>query len=190
MKYINYINTISQSIRRKPLNTIEAEIIACICEGKTYLQIAEKVRYDDGYVGHIARELYGLVGQKHKVKVNRLNLVAVLDSVMGAELDDTFNACHGIKEATVFNNDILKFKQDEIVVSLSTFWKFDAKNNTLILKTKYPIVLSLNDLKTNPFKTILHLIRREQLSGDALLELFKILDNYYNETDFELNQTP
>ncbi len=190
MKYINYINALSESIRHKALNTIEREIINLISQGKTYLEIAEKVKYDDGYVGHIARELYGLVGQKHKIKVNRLNLIAVLDSVMGGELDDTFNICHGIKESNIFNHSILKFKQDQILINVSTFWKFDTKNNALILKTKYPIVINLSDLESDPFKTILYVIRQQQLSGDALLELFKILDSYYSETDLEPNQMP
>lgn len=189
MKYINYINTLSESIRHKTLNTIERDIITFLYEGKTYLEIAEKLKYDAGYVGHIARELYGLVGQKHKIKVNRLNLIIVLDSVMGGDLDDTFDVCHGIKEPSIFDRSILKFKQNQILINVSTFWKFDIKNNALILKTKYPIVLKLSDLETDPFKAILYLIRQQQLSGDALLELFKILDSYYSDTDLEPNQT-
>jgi hypothetical protein len=104
---------------------------------------------------------------------------------MGGEIDNTFNVCHNIKEAVVFNRDILKFNQNEILINVSTFWKFDVKNNVLILKTQYPVILSLSELETNSFKTILHLSRQEQLSGDALLELFKILNSYYSETNIE-----
>lgn len=185
MKYINYINALSENIRHKSLSTIERDIVSLLCDGKTYLEIAEKLSYDDGYIGSVSRELYGLIGQKHKVKVTRSNLISVLDSVMGGEIDNTFNVCHNIKEAVIFNRDILKFNQNEILINVSTFWKFDVKNNVLILKTQYPVILSLSELETNSFKTILHLSRQEQLSGDALLELFKILNSYYSETNIE-----
>ena len=188
MKYVNYINALSENIRHKSLNTIERDIVSLLCEGKTYIEIAEKLSYDDGYVGSVSRELYGLIGQKHKVKVTRSNLISTLDSVMGGEIDNTFNVCHNIKEAVVFNRDILRFNQNEILINVSTFWKFDVKNNALILKTQYPLVLNLSELENNSFKTILHLARQEQLSGDALLELFKILNSYYSETNIQHQQ--
>lgn len=187
MKYINYINAISQHIRHKPLNTIERDVVDLLTQGKTYLEIGEQLAYDDGYVGSIARELYGLIGQKHKVKVTRSNLLNILDSAIGGELTDTFYICHNIKDPTVFNHDILAFKQNEIMINVSTFWKFDVKNNALILKTKHPIVINLSELESNPFKTILYLANQEQLTGDALLELFKILNSYYSNVEVKNN---
>lgn len=187
MNYINYVNAISEHIRHKPLNTIERDVIDLLSQGKTYSEIGNQLTYDDGYIGSIARELYGLIGQKHKVKVTSSNLVNILDSAIGGELTDTFYACHNIKDSTVFNHDILTFKQNEIMINVSTFWKFDVKNSALILKTKYPIVISLSDLENSPFKTILYLANQEQLTGDALLELFKILNSYYSDVEIETN---
>lgn len=182
MKYVNYINQISKEIRRQALKTIERDVIESLCEGKTYLQIASQLKYDDGYIGQLARELFGLIGQKHKVKVNRLNFVIVLDSVMGGELENDFYDCHGIKPDSVFESNVLKFKQDEILISVSTFWKFNPTNKCLILKTKNPILLDLEELETGDrFQILLNLTKRNQVSGDALLELLKILDNYYNK---------
>jgi DNA-binding NarL/FixJ family response regulator len=60
MKYINYINALSENIRHKSLSTIERDIVSLLCDGKTYIEIAEKLSYDDGYVGSVSRELYGL----------------------------------------------------------------------------------------------------------------------------------
>jgi hypothetical protein len=181
MKYVNHINAISKEIRFKPLNTIEIKIIESLCLGGTYLQIATEINYDHGYIGQLARQIYGLIGQKHKVKIKRDNFVAVLDSVMGGELEDDFYGCHGINPKSIFNANVLEFKQSEILINVTTFWKFDAKNECLVLRTKHPIALKLSDLKTNPFNTILNATKQEQMSGDALLELFKILDNYFSK---------
>jgi hypothetical protein len=185
MKYINYVNAISEHIRHKSLNTIERDIIDLLTQGKTYLEISNQLAYDDGYIGSVARELYGLIGQKQKVKVTRSNLINVLDSAISGELTDTSYSCQNIKDPTIFNHDILAFRQNEIVINVSTFWKFDVTNNSLILKTKHPIIISLDELKSNSFRTILYLANQEQLTGDMLLELFKILSNYYKEADHD-----
>jgi len=181
MKYIDYLNKVSQEIRRKPLNTIERDIIDLLFQGKTYLEIADQSKYDDGYIGDIARELYGLIGQKHKVKVTRSNLFGVLDSVIGGEYEPDFFTCHGIKQNTLFNSSVIEFSRDNLMFNLSLFWKFNAVTRSLILKTKHPVVLNIDDLSPDSLGiTLIRLSRQKQVSGDAMIELLKILDNYFD----------
>ena len=180
--YLHYLNSLSEEIRRKLLTTLESNVVCCVFDNLTYMEASEKLGYEDGYIGDIAREIYGLVGQKHKTKVTRANLLSVLDSVMGGEWEDAFYGCHGIKTEKLLNKDVLEFKQGAILFSVSLFWKFNATNRALILKSKNPIVVSLQDVSVDKIgKTLVNLTRQRQLSGDAFLELVKILDIYLKD---------
>lgn len=165
-------------IRRRSLNDLETNIIELLQSFKTYSQIAEKLGYDSGYIGDIAREIYGLIGQKYRV--TRTNLFSTLDKFIDSEPEPDFYECHGIKNR-LFSSEIIKFKQDEILFNVSLFWKFNASAKSLILKTKNPVVINLDHLTPDQLgKTLINLSRQQQVSGDAVLELLKILDNYFN----------
>jgi hypothetical protein len=67
-------------------------------------------------------------------------------------------------------------------MDLSTFWKFNAKTEQLILKNQYPIIVDLSAIAVETLGTILmDLSSREQLSGDAFLELTKLIKQYLTE---------
>jgi hypothetical protein len=67
-------------------------------------------------------------------------------------------------------------------MDLSAFWKFNAKTEQLILKNQYPIIVDLSAITVETLGTILmDLSSREQLSGDAFLELTKLIKQYLTE---------
>ena len=99
------------------------------------------------------REIYGLIGQKHRVKTTRANLVNILEQICDKEPDDTFHGCHGIKSKSVFNSHILK--------------------------SKYPVIINLQGINYELLGyELLQLSNRDQVSGDAILELLKILNTF------------
>lgn len=180
MKYIEYIGRASMDIRRKPLSTLEQKVVNLLSEGKTYSFIGGELGYEDGYVGDVAREMYGLIGQKLRVKVTRSNLFSVIDSALGGEMDDSFYACHKIAPNEVVNPGVLRFHQESIVINVSLFWKFDAVNFALILKAKNPVVINLREINNENLGTaLINLSQQQQVSGDSLLELCKILSKYF-----------
>lgn len=178
-KHIKFLDTLSHNIRGKILSTLEKQIIGYLELGKTYLEISEILGYEDGYIGSVAREIYGLIAQKHKIKVTRSNLFSVLDTLLIKEPDDTFYVCHKIQKPSLLNRDIKIFNKNEILMDLSSFWKFNAKTEQLILKNQYPIVVDLAGVTDQSVgKMLMDLSSREQLSGDALLELVKLIKQY------------
>lgn len=185
-KFIKYLNKISQDIRNKSLSTVESDTFKMLFNGHTYLEISEKLSYDSNYIGDIAREIYGLIGQKHRVKCTRSNLVNVLESICDKEPNDTFYVCHNIKPKSTLHTQVLSFQQDSILIDVSLYWKFDAINKALILKSKYPIVVNLVELNHELLgRELLQLSNRDQVSGDAVLELLKILNTFLTQ-----NKTP
>lgn len=176
-KFIKYLNKISQDIRNKPLNTLESDTLKMLFDGHTYLEISTKLGYDSNYIGDVAREIYGLIGQKHRVKVTRANLVSVLDAICDKEPDDTFYVCHSIKPKSTLHRQVLSFQQNSILIDVSLYWKFDAINKALILKSKHPIIINLAELNHELLgRELLQLSNRDQISGDAILELLKIIN--------------
>jgi hypothetical protein len=185
-KFIKYLNEISQDIRIKPLNTIESDTLKMLFDGHTYLEISTKLGYDSNYIGDIARKVYGLIGQKHRVRVTRVNLVNVLESICDKEPDDTFYVCHKIKPKSTLHTQVLSFQQDLILIDVSLYWKFDAINKALILKSKHPVIVNLIELNHELLgRELLQLSNRDQVSGDAILELLKILNTFLAQ-----NKTP
>jgi hypothetical protein len=185
-KYIGYLNKVSIEIRKTPLADLERKLIVSLADDQdlTYYQIAEKLKYTSGYIGDIARELFGLLTQKHHVKVTRTNIFSTLDAILSKEPDDTFYVCHNIKEARLLNQDIITFKSTCIMVNLSSYWKFNATNQTLILKHQYPIIIDISEITIgNLGEHLLLISNREQLSGDALIELIKIIRDYLQADD-------
>jgi DNA-binding transcriptional ArsR family regulator len=81
-KHIKLLDTLSHNIRGKILSTLDKQIIKHLEEGKTYSEIAEILGYEDGHIGSVAREIYGLIAQKHKIKVTRSNLFSVLETLV------------------------------------------------------------------------------------------------------------
>ncbi|MFM6669769.1 MAG: hypothetical protein ACKPJO_06495, partial [Dolichospermum sp.] len=71
MKYKQYLDRISKEIRRRELNDLESKIIHSLESSLTYEEIAVGLNYNSSYIADIARELFGLIGQKHRVKVTR-----------------------------------------------------------------------------------------------------------------------
>lgn len=178
MKYKQYLDRISKEIRRRELNDLESKLIHSLESSLTYEEIAVGLNYNSSYIADIARELFGLIGQKHRVKVTRKNLFTVLDTYIDGEPETDFFVCHNIKD-TVFAQGVIQFNKDAILFSVSLFWKLDVATQSLILKTKYPVVLKLEDLTLDKLgTTLINLSRRKQVSGDAILELLKILNNY------------
>ncbi|MFM6138304.1 MAG: hypothetical protein ACKPCP_29890, partial [Sphaerospermopsis kisseleviana] len=56
---------------------------------------------------------------------------------------------------------------------------FNAKTEQLILKNQYPIVVDLAGVTDQSVgRVLMDLSSREQLSGDALLELVKLIKQY------------
>lgn len=179
MNYQQFLNNLSQEIRNKSLSDLESNLIKLLEHNLTYSDIAVELGYEDGYIGDVARELYGLINQKHQVKVTRNNLFSVLDSLLNKEPEPDFYVLHGLAK-NVLQSNILEFNQNNILISVSLFWKFDAINRALIYKNKYPIVFSLDGLnKNNLGDKLISITKQKQLSGDALLELVKILDGYF-----------
>ena len=182
MNHIELLDNLSHSIRGKILSTLEKQILKHLETGKTYIEIAEILGYEDGHIGSTAREIYGLIAQKHKIKVTRSNLFSILEALLIKEPDDTFNICHKIQKPSLLNRDIKTFNKREIIVNLSAFWKFNAKTEQLILKNQYPIVIDLADIsEENIGKILLDLTTREQLSGEAFIELAKLIRQYLTE---------
>jgi hypothetical protein len=185
-KYIKYLNKISQDIRNKPLSTVESDTFKMLFDGHTYLEISTKLGYDSNYIGDVAREIYGLIGQKHRVKCTRANLVNVLESICDKEPDDEFSICHNIKPKSTLHTQVLSFRQDSILIDVSLYWKFDAINKALILKSKHPVIVNLIELNHELLgRELLQLPNRDQVSGDAILELLKILNTFLVQ-----NKTP
>ena len=179
IEYIKYLNKISEDIRNKPLNTVESDSLKMLLQGHSYNEIATKLGYDPNYIGDMMREIYGLIGQKHRVKTTRANLVNILEQICDKEPDDTFYGCHGIKPKSVFNSHILSFTQNLIMVDVSLYWKFDAFNKALMLKSKYPVIVNLQGINYELLGyELLQLSNRDQVSGDAILELLKILNTF------------
>lgn len=74
------------------------------------------------------------------------------------------------------------FNKHQIIMDLSTFWKFNAKTEQLILKNQYPIIVDLSAITVETLgKILMDLSSREQLSGDAFLELTKLIKQYLTE---------
>lgn len=185
-KFIKYLNKISQDIRNKSLSTVESDTLKMLFNGHTYLDISEKLSYDSNYIGDIAREIYGLIGQKHKVKTTRANLVNVLETICEKEPDDTFYVCHNIKPKSILHAQVLSFRQDSILIDMSLYWKFDAINKALILKSKHPIIIGLSELNHDVLgRELLQLSNRDQVSGDAILELLKIINIFINKNPIQ-----
>lgn len=181
-KHIKLLDTLSHNIRGKILSTLDKQILKHLETGKTYSEIAEILGYEDGHIGSVAREIYGLIAQKHKIKVTRSNLFSVLDTLVYREPDDSFNICHKIQKPSLLNRDIKIFNKHQIIMDLSTFWKFNAKTEQLILKNQYPIIVDLSTITVETLgKTLIDLSSREQLSGDAFLELIKLINQYLLE---------
>jgi DNA-binding transcriptional ArsR family regulator len=181
-KHIKLLDTLSHNIRGKILSTLDKQIIKHLEEGKTYSEIAEILGYEDGHIGSVAREIYGLIAQKHKIKVTRSNLFSVLETLVHKEPDDSFSICHKIQKPSLLNRDIKIFNKYQIIMDLSTFWKFNAKTEQLILKNQYPIIVDLSAITVETLgKILMDLSSREQLSGDALLELTKLIKQYLTE---------
>lgn len=186
-KHIKLLDTLSYNIRGKILSTLDKQILKHLEEGKTYSEIAEILGYEDGHIGNVAREIYGLIAQgliaqKHKIKVTRSNLFSVLDTLVHKEPDDSFNICHKIQKTSLLNRDIKIFNRHQIIMDLSTFWKFNAKTEQLILKNQYPIIVDLSAITVETLgKILMDLSSREQLSGDAFLELTKLIKQYLTE---------
>lgn len=179
-KYQKYLDNLSQEIRRKGISDLESNIIQLLPSSCTYQEISEELNYNSSYICDIARELFGLIGQKHRIKVTRTNVISVLDSVIDAEPQPDFFVCHAIKDS-VFLDGVIKFNKSEVMFNLSYCWKFDGINQCLILKTKNPIVLNLSDLTPDKLgTTLVNLSRQKQVSGTSVLELLKILDTYQN----------
>lgn len=179
MQYREYLDIVSNEIRRRNLNDLEVKILDRIERGLSYQEIGENLNYDSNYIGDIAREIYGLIGQKHRVKVTRSNLFATLEKFAYADIEPDFSMCHGLTQS-ILNRDVLKFKKDNILLSVSLWWKLDVINKSLILKTKYPVIIDLSTLTQESLGTVLiNASRQKQLPGDAILELLKILDNYF-----------
>ncbi|MFM6725918.1 MAG: hypothetical protein ACKPJF_15980 [Dolichospermum sp.] len=61
------------------MNDLESKIIHSLESTLTDEEIAVGLNYDSSCIANIARELFGLIGQKHMVKVTRKNLFNVLD---------------------------------------------------------------------------------------------------------------
>lgn len=180
-KYQKYLNDISNEIRRKGISDLESKVLERLQSSTTYENMAKELNYNSSYIADTARELFGLIGQKHRVKVTRTNIISVLDGLIDTEPQTDFFVCHNIK-TSVFMEGVLKFKQDEITFNISPFWKFDGINKCLILKTKNPIILKFEDLTQDKLgTTLVNLSRQKQVSGSAVLELLKILDTYLNE---------
>ncbi len=181
-KHIKLLDTLSHNIRGKILSTLDKQIIKHLEEGKTYSEIAEILGYEDGHIGSVAREIYGLIAQKHKIKVTRSNLFSVLETLVHKEPDDSFNICHKIQKPSLLNRDIKIFNKHQIIMDLSAFWKFNAKTEQLILKNQYPIIVDLSVITVETLgKILMDLSSREQLSGDAFLELTKLIKQYLTE---------
>ncbi|MFM5933830.1 MAG: hypothetical protein ACKOQR_08270 [Dolichospermum sp.] len=82
----------------------------------------------------------------------------------------------------MFAQGVIQFNKDAILFNVSLFWKLDVATQSLILKTKYPVVLKLEDLSLDKLgTTLINLSRRKQVSGDAILELLRILNNYNHD---------
>jgi DNA-binding transcriptional ArsR family regulator len=181
-KHIKLLDTLSHNIRGKILSTLDKQILKHLEEGKTYSEIAEILGYEDGHIGSVAREIYGLIAQKHKIKVTRSNLFSVLETLVHKEPDDIFSICHKIQKPSLLNRDIKIFNKHQIIMDLSTFWKFNAKTEQLILKNQYPIIVDLSAITVETLgKILMDLSSREQLSGDAFLELTKLIKQYLTE---------
>lgn len=181
-KHIKLLDTLSHNIRGKILSTLDKQILKHLEEGKTYFEIAEILGYEDGHIGSVAREIYGLIAQKHKIKVTRTNLFSVLETLVHKEPDDSFYVCHKIQKPSLLNRDIKVFNKNEIIMDLSSFWKFNAKTEQLILKNQYPIVVDLSGItEENLGKVLIDLTVRDQLSGDAFLELVKLIKQYLTD---------
>ncbi|MFM6079827.1 MAG: hypothetical protein ACKPCI_15180 [Dolichospermum sp.] len=71
MKYKQYLDRISKEIRRRELNDLGSKLIHSLESSLTYEEIAVGLNYNSSYIADIARELFGLIGQKHRVKVTR-----------------------------------------------------------------------------------------------------------------------
>ena len=178
MKYKQYLDRISKEIRGRELNDLESKLIHSLESSLTYAEIATALNYEANYIGDIAREIFGLIGQKHRLKVTRKNLFTTLDKYIDGEPEADFFVCHGIKN-TVFTQGVIQFNKDAILFNVSLFWKLDVVTQSLILKTKYPVILKLEDLTLEKLgATLINLSRQKQVSGDAILELLKILNNY------------
>jgi len=81
---------------------------------------------------------------------------------------------------------VLSFQKDSILIDVSLYWKFDAINKALILKSKHPVVVNLVELNHELLgRELLQLSNRDQISGDAVLELLKILNTFLAQ-----NKTP
>ena len=181
MNYKEYLDYVSKEIRRRSLSDLEVQIIELLENTRlTYAEIGEKLTYSPSYISDVAWELFGLLGQKHNVKVTRSNLFSVLSQHCYSDIEPDFYSCHNLKK-TVLNPSVLVFKKDQIQSNLSLFWKLDVINKSLILKSRNPIVIDLESLTQEKVgETLINLSRQRQLPGDAVLELLKILDIYFN----------
>ena len=181
-RYIKHLNKISQDIRKKPLSTLECDVIKLVLQGCIYSEISQQLAYDCNYIGDVAREIYGLIGQKYKVKVIRANLRNVLETIFDTEPDETFNICHNIKPHAVLHPQVISFSEDAIMIDVSTYWKLDVINKALILKAQHPIVFNLDGLTHESLgRELLQLSNRQQISSNAILELLKILNTFFNK---------
>lgn len=181
MRHRDYLDLISSEIRRRKLNDLEVKILDRVEQNMTYEEIADELNYNQTYIADIAREIYGLIGQKHRVKVSRSNIFATLEKYADIEIEPDFFVCHGLTKS-ILNRDVIKFKKDDILLSVSLWWKLDVINKSLILKTKYPVIVDLSNLtKESLGNVLINISRQKQVPGDAVLELLKILDVYFGE---------
>lgn len=167
--YIQFLNELSLEKRKKSLSNLEEQIIQMLEEGLTYFDISEKVSYDASYVGDVSRELYGMVAEKYKLKVTRSNLFACINRIVYNDLSQS-----------KVSANIHEFRNDRIILDISKWWKYNSKDNSLILKNENTLVFLLEKLTIESLGIeLLKLSSKEQLCGKALLELCQILNNFF-----------
>ena len=175
-----FLEDLSILIRLRPLSDLEISIIELLTQSKTYLEISIELNYREGYIGDIARELFGLISQQYHVKVTRANFLGSVQKLIDTKDEPDFRGCHGIKPEPLLSSDTINFNQYQILFSLSRYWKFDAINKSLVLKNKFPVVLPLSGLEPSQLgNTLISLSRQSQVNSEALLELVRILDIYF-----------
>jgi len=193
MDIIDYLNKVSKKVRNKALSSLEVKVAQFIIDDLSYQDMSEQINYSAAHIGSIARELMGILAQETKETVTKQNFSTILreycqNQVRISEARVEFKNCHGTQLNPVLNTNVLTFNSQSIMINLSTYWKFDAVNNTLILKDKYPVIIELNTLTIDNVGYLLFaLIEREQINPHSLNELIKLLKQYLISDKLSIN---
>lgn len=85
LEYIWLVDSLIFSETGKHLDSLTRKIIEGILNNESYLDIAEKLGYDSGYIGDKSRITFDILSKKLNEKVNKQNFSWVLERILKAD---------------------------------------------------------------------------------------------------------